>query len=270
MENKLRVFENEQFGKIRTINRDGEPWFVVADVCEYFGVTNRNRVMQDIDEDEKGGTQMMTPGGPQTVTIISEPGLYSLLFALQPKKARGVSDEYVQKRKTELQTFKRWITHEVIPTIRKTGGYVNNDDLFVETYFADANEEQKEMFRSTLKRIRTLNRKIEEDKPKVLLANAVSGSDNAISVADMAKILKQNGVDIGQKRFYEWLRDKGFLVKQAGISWNTPTQRGMDSGFFEIKEYVFVNGDKTFITKTTRVTGKGQQHFVKMFLEGRA
>lgn len=103
----------------------------------------------------------------------------------------------------------------------------------------------------------------------MLLANAVSGSDNAISVADMAKILKQNGVDIGQKRFYEWLREKGFLAKQAGISWNTPTQRGMNSGFFEIKEYGFINGDKTFITKTTRITGKGQQHFVKMFLGDR-
>lgn len=252
MENKLRVFENEQFGKIRVIKEAGTLNFVSADVCNALGIDKSQ--IRRLDEDEKGMRSIHTQGGTQKMSVVTEPGLYALVLS---------------SRKPEAKTFKRWIIHEVIPTIRKTGGYVNNDDLFVETYFSDANEEQKEMFRSTLKRIRTLNQKIEEDKPKVLLANAVSGSDNAISVADMAKILKQNGVDIGQKRFYEWLREKGFLVKQAGISWNTPTQRGMDSGFFEIKEYVFVNGDKTFITKTTRVTGKGQQHFVKMFLGGR-
>lgn len=252
MENKLRVFENEQFGKIRVIKEADTLNFVSADVCNALGIDKSQ--IRRLDEDEKGMRSIHTQGGTQKMSVVTEPGLYALVLS---------------SRKPEAKTFKRWIIHEVIPTIRKTGGYVNNDDLFVETYFSDANEEQKEVFRSTLKRIRTLNQKIEEDKPKVLLANAVSGSDNAISVADMAKILKQNGVDIGQKRFYEWLREKGFLVKQAGISWNTPTQRGMDSGFFEIKEYVFVNGDKTFITKTTRVTGKGQQHFVKMFLGGR-
>lgn len=249
MENKLRVFENEQFGKIRVIEEAGALYFIAVDVCNALGIDKRQ--IRRLDEDEKGVRSTHTPGGTQKMSVVTEPGLYALVLS---------------SRKPEAKTFKRWIIHEVIPTIRKTGGYVNNDDLFVETYFSDANEEQKEMFRSTLKRIRTLNHKIEEDKPKVLLANAVSGSDNAISVADMAKILKQNGVDIGQKRFYEWLREKGFLVKQAGISWNTPTQRGMNSGFFEIKEYAFVNGDKTFITKTTRITGKGQQHFVKMFL----
>lgn len=254
MENKLRVFENEQFGKIRTINQDGEPWFVASDVCQALGITKYRSAVGRLDEDEREPVEVDTLGGKQKVSAINEAGLYALVLS---------------SRKPEAKTFKRRITHEVIPTIRRTGGYVNNDDLFVETYFADANEEQKEMFRSTLKRIRTLNQKIEEDKPKVLLADAISGADNSISVADMAKILKQNGVDIGQKRFYEWLRDKGFLVKQAGVSWNTPTQRGMNSGFFEIKEYAFVNGDKTFITKTTRVTGKGQQHFVKMFLGDR-
>ena len=251
MENKLIVFENEQFGKIRVIEEADALYFIAVDVCNALGI-DRSQIRR-LDEDEKGVRSIPTRGGPQKMSVITEPGLYALVLS---------------SRKPEAKTFKRWITHEVIPTIRKTGGYVNNDDLFVETYFADANEEQKEMFRSTLKRIRTLNQKIEEDKPKVLLADAVSGADNSISVADMAKILKQNGVDIGQKRFYEWLRDKGFLVKQAGVSWNTPTQRGMNSGFFEIKEYAFVNGDKTFITKTTRVTGKGQQHFVKMFLGG--
>lgn len=251
MENKLRVFENEQFGKIRTINQDGNPLFVATDVCTALDVKDTSKATERLDEDELTRIKIVSGGQSREVLAVTESGLYALVLS---------------SRKPEAKTFKRWITHEVIPTIRKTGGYVNNDDLFVETYFSDANEEQKEMFRSTLKRIRTLNQKIEEDKPKVLLANAVSGSDNAISVADMAKILKQNGVDIGQKRFYEWLREKGFLVKQAGISWNTPTQRGMNSGFFEIKEYAFVNGDKTFITKTTRITGKGQQHFVKMFL----
>lgn len=121
--NELQIFNYNQ-NEIRTVMVDGEPWFVAADVCSYFGVTNRNRVMQQLDDDEKGGTQMDTPGGIQNVTIINEAGLYSLLFALQPNKARGVSDEYIQQRNEELRCFKRWVTHDVIPTIRKHGAYM--------------------------------------------------------------------------------------------------------------------------------------------------
>jgi prophage antirepressor-like protein len=125
--NELQIFNNAEFGEVRTVVKDNEPWFVAADVCEFFGVTNRNRVLQNLDEDEKGGTQIDTPGGVQTVTIINEAGLYTLLFYLQPTKARGVSDEYIAARCEQLRKYKRWITHEVIPSIRKHGAYITTE-----------------------------------------------------------------------------------------------------------------------------------------------
>lgn len=125
--NELQIFTNDTFGEVRTVTRGGEPWFVAADVCEFFGVTNRNRALQSLDEDEKGGTQIDTPGGTQTMTIISESGLYSLLFYLQPTKARGISDEQIAERCELLRKYKRWITHEVIPSIRRHGAYITTE-----------------------------------------------------------------------------------------------------------------------------------------------
>lgn len=121
--NELMIFDNSQFGKIRAIEKDGEPWFVLKDVCEAFGEANYRRVAARLDDDEKGVSQISTPGGNQNMTIVNEPGLYSALFSMQPEKARGVSDEYIENRIKQLKTFKRWITHEVIPSIRKTGSY---------------------------------------------------------------------------------------------------------------------------------------------------
>lgn len=200
-QNQMQVFENKTFGKIRATTIDGEPWFVAADVCDYFGVTNRNRVMQAIDEDEKGGTQMYTPGGMQTVTILSEAGLYSLLFALQPKKARGVSDEYIQQRYAQLKAFKRWITHEVIPSIRRTGGFVADADAFLMNYLPNADEQTKLMFRAQLSVIRDLdnkvarqNRLIEEQvqeisdmKPKASYCDHVLATNNVVPISIIAK-----------------------------------------------------------------------------------
>lgn len=121
--NELQIFENPEFGKIRAIEQNGEPWFVLKDVCEAFGETNYRRVAARLDDDEKGVSQISTPGGNQNMTIVNEPGLYSALFTMQPEKARGVSDEYIENRIKQLKTFKRWITHEVLPSIRKTGTY---------------------------------------------------------------------------------------------------------------------------------------------------
>ena len=263
---QIAVFKKEM-QDVRVFNISGEPWFSVADVCDYFKVTNRNRVMQQIDDDEKGGTQMDTPGGKQTISIVSEAGLYSLLFALQPQKARGVSDEYIESRITELRAFKRWITHEVIPTIRKTGGYVANDDLFLRTYLPNVDEATREMFRSTLSTVRALNARIEQDRPKVLFADAVATSKTSILIGDLAKIIRQNGVDIGQKRLFEWMRDNGYLIKQKGTSWNMPTQRAMEAGWFEVKETAIAKPDgSTLVSRTTKITGSGQTYFVNKFL----
>lgn len=119
---QLKLFENEEFGKVRTVTIDGDAWFVASDVCNIFGETNRNRAMQSLDSSEKGYTQMDTPGGKQRVAIVNEPGLYSLLFAMQPTKARGVSDQYIILRQEKLKGFKRWVTHEILPALRKGAG----------------------------------------------------------------------------------------------------------------------------------------------------
>ena len=248
--NELQIFKSHEFGEIRTTIQNGEPWFVAADVCKALDIDKRQT--RRLDDDEKGVRSTHTPGGNQDMTIVNEAGLYSLVLG---------------SRKPEAKAFKRWITHEVLPTIRRTGGYVNSAEAFIEHYLPNADESTRTMFRSQLKAIEDLNARIEADKPKVLFADAVSSSDTTILVGEMAKILKQNGVDIGQKRFFEWLRQNGYLIKRKGSEWNMPTQRSMELGLFEIKESTHLDGNGCNITtKTPKITGKGQQYFISEFL----
>ena len=249
---ELQIFKNEQFGEIRTTVQNGEPWFVAADVCKALDIENNRKATNRLDDDEKGVTLSDTLGGKQKLTIVNEAGLYSLVLG---------------SRKPEAKAFKRWITHEVLPTIRRTGGYVNSAEAFIGHYLPHADESTRTMFRAQLKAIEELNAKIEADKPKVLFADAVSSSDTTILVGEMAKILKQNGVDIGQKRFFDWLRQNGYLIKRKGSEWNMPTQRSMELGLFEIKESTHIDGNGCNITtKTPKITGKGQQYFIGEFL----
>ncbi len=250
--NELQIFKSHEFGEIRTTIQNGEPWFVAADVCKALDIENNRKATNRLDDDEKGVTSSDTLGGKQKLTIVNEAGLYSLVLG---------------SRKPEAKAFKRWITHEVLPTIRRTGGYVNSAEAFIEHYLPNADESTRTMFRAQLKAIEELNAKIEADKPKVLFADAVSSSDTTILVGEMAKILKQNGVDIGQKRFFEWLRQNGYLIKRKGSEWNMPTQRSMELGLFEIKESTHLDGNGCNITtKTPKITGKGQQYFISEFL----
>lgn len=264
--NDLQIFIY-QSNQVRTVQQDGEPWFVLKDVCDYFGVTNRNRAMQSIDEDEKGGTQMDTPGGKQNLTTINESGLYHLLFAIQPQKARGVSDEYIERRTKQIHDFQRWVTHEVLPSIRKHGMYATPDT--VEKMLADPDTTIKllQEIKSEREKRMELQAKSEADAPKVLFADAVSTSHTSILVGEMAKLIKQNGVDIGQNRLFEFLRSNGYLISRSGSDYNMPTQRSMERGWFKIKERTISepNGSVS-IKKTTMVTGKGQQYFVNLFL----
>ena len=249
--NELQIFKSHEFGEIRTTIQNGEPWFVAADVCKALDIDKRQT--RRLDDDEKGVRSTHTPGGNQDMTIVNEAGLYSLVLG---------------SRKPEAKAFKRWITHEVLPTIRRTGGYVNSAEAFIGHYLPHADESTRTMFRAQLKAIEELNAKIEADKPKVLFADAVSSSDTTILVGEMAKILKQNGVDIGQKRFFEWLRQNGYLIKRKGSEWNMPTQRSMELGLFEIKESTHLDGNGCNITtKTPKITGKGQQYFIGEFLQ---
>ncbi|NLU23721.1 MAG: phage antirepressor Ant [Clostridiales bacterium] len=193
-----------------------------------------------------------TLGGTQHLTVVTESGLYSLVLG---------------SRKPEAKAFKRWITHEVIPTIRKTGGYVNDDAAFVATYLPNVDEQTKALFQQTLATVRGLNAKIEQDKPKVLFADAVSTAHTSILIGELAKILKQNGVEIGQNRLFEFLRNKGYLISRKGTDYNMPTQKSMERGLFEIKETAISHSDgHTSVSKTPKVTGRGQQYFVSLFL----
>lgn len=250
--NELQIFENKDFGKVRTVTLNGAPCFVAADICRALDIANSRDAVNRLDDDEKN-TVVLTDGnrGNPNVTVVTESGLYSLVLG---------------SRKPEAKQFKRWITHEVIPTIRKTGGYVNNDELFVRTYLPNADDTTKALFRSTLETIRTQNAKIEEYKPKAIFADAVSASKTSILVGELAKILQQNGVAIGQNRLFAWLRNNGYLCCY-GERYNMPTQRSMEMSLFEIKETTINNPDGSIrVSRTVKVTGKGQQYFINKFL----
>ena len=250
--NELQIFENKDFGKVRTVTLDGAPCFVAADVCRALDIGNPTDALRRLDDDEKALVSIEgISNGNNKVNIVNESSLYSLVLG---------------SRKPEAKQFKRWITHEVIPTIRKTGGYVNNDDLFVNTYLPNADDTTKALFRSTLETIRTQNAKLEEYKPKAIFADAVSASKSSILVGELAKILQQNGVAIGQNRLFAWLRNNGYLCCY-GERYNMPTQRSMEMSLFEIKETTINNPDGSIrVSRTVKVTGKGQQYFINKFL----
>ena len=250
----LQIFNNDQFGQIRTTVKDGAPLFVAADVCRALEISKYRDAVSRLDEDERGSFEVDTPGGTQKMTAVTESGLYSLVLG---------------SRKPEAKAFKRWITHEVLPTIRQTGGYVSDEQQFVNTYlpFADANT--KALFGQTLAQLRAANEQLERQKPKVLFADAVSAAHTWILVGELAKLLKQNGVDIGQHRLFQYLRENGYLIKRRGTDYNMPTQYAMERGWFEIKETAITHGDgHTSVNKTPKVTGKGQQYFINLFLKG--
>lgn len=251
--NEIKIFENQEFGKIRTLEMNGEPWFVGKDVATILGYAKPlNALAAHIDEDDSLKQGLIdNMGRTQETILINESGLYSLILSSKLESAKQ---------------FKRWITHEVIPSIRKTGGYVSNDDLFISTYLPYADDATKALFQSTLATVRSLNAKIEADKPKVLFADSVAAAKNSILIGDLAKLIRQNGVDIGQKRLFQWMRDNGFLIK-CGESRNMPTQKGMELELFDVKETTINNPDGSVrITKTPKVTGKGQAYFINRFL----
>lgn len=248
--NELKTFENERFGNVRVTMIDNEPWFVATDVCKALDVKNNRDALTRIDDDEKGVALTDTLGGAQEVTVVNESGLYSLILG---------------SRKPEAKVFKRWVTHDVIPTIRKTGGYVNNEELFLDTYFPTLDAGAKAMFKQTLVSLREANKKIEQDKPKVFFADSVEISENSVLVKTLAALLTQNGYKIGQNKLFELLRNDGYLVSRRGQSRNMPTQKAIDRGLFEVKESVICTGGEHRVTQTTYVTGKGQIYFVNKY-----
>jgi len=261
----LKIFEYEM-RQIRIVTVNNEPWFVGKDICEHFGDTNYRRTLSRLDEDEKGVSPIDTPGGRQNMLVVNESGLYSLLFFMQPQQANLPKEQY-ECRIKQLKAFKRWVTREVLPAIRRHGAYItpakleelmNDPDAWIKVLTA-LKEERAAKERLQLEAI--------ENKPKVIFADAVSVSEGTILIGELAKILKGNGIEIGQNRLFEWLRQDGYLIKRKGTDYNAPTQRAMELGLFKVKETAITHSDgHVTISKTTKVTGKGQQYFINLFL----
>lgn len=251
--NNLQIFDSPDFGQIRTIQQNGEPWFVGKDVADILGYQNGSRdVNRHVDEDDRQNYQNGTFESNRGLTIINESGLYSLILSSKMPKAKE---------------FKRWVTSEVIPAIRKTGGYIAGSENMTDAeIMAKAVLVAQSTIRQRDQRIKELESDVAAAKPKVLFADAVSASDSTILIGDLAKILKQNGHPIGQKRLFNWMREQGYLIKRAGADYNSPTQRAMEMGLFKIKETAISHSDgHVSVSETTKVTGKGQQYFINKF-----
>lgn len=249
----IKIFENPEFGSIRTVDVNNEPWFVGKDVCEALRYSNSRKALADhIKENHKGVTFCDTLGGKQRITIIDEAGLYSLVMRAKTEKA---------------EAFQEWVTSEVLPAIRKTGGYLaGSEDMTDAEIMAKAVLVAQSTIRQRDQRIKELESDVAAAKPKVLFADAVSASDSTILIGDLAKLIKQNGHPIGQKRLFCWMREQGYLIKRAGADYNSPTQRAMELGLFKIKETAISHSDgHVSVSKTTKVTGKGQQYFINKF-----
>ncbi len=247
--NDLKIFSSEEFGNIRTVNIGGEPWFVGKDVATALGYTNSRKAISDhVETEDKGVTKCDTLGGAQDLAIINESGLYALIFGSKLESAKR---------------FKHWVTSEVLPEIRKTGGYQAQAPQGKELLALAVLEAQKTIEQQTAQ--------IEQMKPHAVLGRAITTANTSILVGDLAKILRQNGIDIGAQRLFAWLRDKGYLVKRKGADWNMPTQKSMDMKLFEIKESVHIDGNGcNRISRTPKVTGRGQEYFANKFLGNNA
>lgn len=246
--NDLKIFKNAEFGEIRTIEVDNEPWFVGKDVADTLGYQNGSRdVNRHVDEEDRHKVMLFDGNQDKETIVINESGLYSLILSSKLPNAKA---------------FKRWVTAEVLPTIRKHGMYateelLSNPDIAIAAFKALKEEREAR---------KALEAENKEMQPLALFAKSVSASDTSILIGDLAKLLKQNGYTTGQKRLFDELRQRGFLMK-SGSSKNLPTQRAMELGLFEVKESTLNNPDGSVrVTKTTKVTGKGQVYFVNLIL----
>lgn len=250
--NNISTFNNPAFGSVRAVSINNEPYFVGKDVTEVLGYQNGSRdINRHVDAEDRRKAMVFDGNQDKETILINESGLYSLILGSKLPKAKE---------------FKRWVTAEVLPAIRKTGGYVNDTAQFVESYFGQLDPNQKHALTMMFDESKRMSAQLKEQAPKVLFANAVETAHNSILIGDLAKIIRQNGVDIGQKRLFEWLRQNGYLIKD-GQSKNMPTQKAMEMSLFEVKESTINNPDGSVrVTRTTKVTGKGQTYFVKKFL----
>lgn len=248
MEN-LQVFRNEQFGEIRTIEENGKIFLCGSDCAKALGYKDAAKALKQHCKEDGWAFRPVTDrlGRKQNTKFITEGNLYRLITHSELPSA---------------ESFESWVFDEVLPSIRKHGGYIagqetmSGDELIARALLvAQSKIEEKD-------------KQIEKMTPKAIFADAVSASHTSILVGELAKVLKQNGVNMGQNRLFQWMRDKGYLISRKGADYNMPTQRSMEMGLFEIKETAITHSDgHTSISKTTKVTGKGQQYFINKFVE---
>ena len=248
--NNLQIFESNEFGAVRTVTIDGEPWFNGADITDALGYKNsRDAICKHVAREDsrlflKSQIATLEDFPNRGLTFVNESGLYALIFGSKLESARQ---------------FKHWVTAEVLPAIRKIGSYQQTAPQGKELLALAVLEAHKT--------IEEQSKTIERMKPKEIFADAVSTSHTSILIGDLAKLLRQNGVDIGQKRLFEYLRNHGYLIKRKGSDWNMPTQKSMDMGLFEIKESTHIDGNGcNIVTRTPKATGKAQVYFVNKFL----
>lgn len=250
---ELKIFANEEFGEIRTSVVNSEPMFCLADICKSLGLSQPSKVKERLNEKGVRTIPTLTSGGEQNLLYINEPNLYKAIF---------------QSRKESAERFTDWVTSEVLPSIRKNGGYIagqetlSDDELLSKALLVAHNK-----IAERDKIIEQKQARIEQMKPKAIFADAVATSRTSILIGDLAKLICQNGYQIGQKRLFEWLRNNGYLCKRKGTQWNMPTQKSMELGLFEVKESVHVNSNGcNIVTRTPKATGKAQIYFVNKFL----
>ena len=237
--------------QLRTVLINDDVWFVAKDVCDILELSNHRMAIHGLDDDEKGVSKVYTPGGIQDMTVISESGLYTLSL---------------RSNKEEAKPFRRWVTHDVLPSIRKHGAYITpakmqeimkDPDVWIQVLQELKSEQQK---------VKALQEQAEINKPKVIFAESVEASKSSILIRELAKLLRQNGCHFGQNRLFAELRERGFLIK-SGSDYNMPTQKSMELGLMEVLERSVNRGEGEIkICKTPKITGKGQVYFINLFL----
>ena len=249
--NEVEIFRNEEFGEIRTVVIENEPWFVGRDVATALGyVKPENAIATHVEKEDKYTTTLKQGNGTNLTsktTLINESGIYSLIFGSKLESAKR---------------FKHWVTSEVLPTIRKHGAYMTDEKAFDVLHNAGG---LADLLQQAAEQLKQKDVQIERMKPKALFADAVASSKNSVLIGELAKIIKAKGYDIGQNKLFTWMRENGYLMK-TGEAYNQPTQKSMELGLMEIKKSIINNPDgSTITTATTKITGKGQIYFVNKF-----
>ena len=256
-ENEIQVW-NYEGAEVRTVQIDGEPWFVLADICRELEISNSRMVSERLESDELMSAKLTSGGQRREMTIINESGLYTVIL---------------RSDKPQAKPFRKWVTSEVLPSIRKHGAYMTEQtleraltspDFLIE--LATQLKTEQEQRRRLETTVAAQSKQMEQDKPKVLFADSVAASSSSILIGELAKLIKQNGVDMGQRRLFAWMRENGYLIKRCGSEYNLPTQRSMERGLMEIKETSVIHSGYTTISKTPKVTGKGQVYFINLLV----